>query len=151
LLDNGACAVFDPQMFHWWSPEEWREQVFEPAAPVPRHHVVILLSEEHGSDSLFWVHTRGMRKFGRPDLSIRRVAAGYREPGVDLCQRFIEYQAFGAVIPEGQPIRMATLPAGGVAHHAGGLDDPDFNNRHVELVWPGAGLSVQTDISIAGD
>lgn len=23
LLDNGACAIYDPQMFHWWTREQW--------------------------------------------------------------------------------------------------------------------------------
>jgi hypothetical protein len=58
-----------------------------------------------------------------------------------LCGRFIEHQAFGAVIPEGQSVRMASLPPDGVAHHGGDLDDPDFNNVHVELVWPEPGLT----------
>jgi hypothetical protein len=32
------------------------------------------------------------------------------EPAVqDLCERFIETQAFGAVVPEGQEVRMAAL------------------------------------------
>ena len=140
FLDIGACAIYDPQMFQWWSPKQWRERIFEPAAPVPRNHVVVLHSEEPESDTLQWFHTRGMRKFGRPDISVRNVGAQYREAVVDLCERFIEYQAFGAVIPEGQSIRMATLPPGGVAHHGGDLDDPDFNNGHVEIEWPERGL-----------
>jgi hypothetical protein len=142
LLDNGVCAIYDPQMFHWWSPEQWRERIFEPASPVPRRHVVILYSPEEQSPELLWVHTRGMRKFGRPDLSVRRIGAAHRDAVFDLCERFIEYQAFGAVIPEGQSVRMATLPPGGVAHHGGDLDDPDFNNVHVEFVWPEPGLTV---------
>ncbi len=38
---------------------------------MPRQHVVILTSEECSGDGrpLTWFHTRGMRKFGRPDLS----------------------------------------------------------------------------------
>ena len=140
LLDNGACVIYDPQMFHWWSRDEWQERIFAPAAPVPRHHVTILFSAEEGSGDLLWFHTRGMRKFGRPDVSVRRVGSDYRDAVIDLCGRFIEYQAFGGVIPEGYEIRMATLPPGGTMHHAGDLEDPDFNNVHVEAVWPGAGL-----------
>src|SRR5262245_22299703 len=141
FLDQGACAIYDPQVFHFWTPQEWRQRVFDPAAPVPRHHVAILLSEEQKPKGLVWVHTRGMRKFGRPDISVRRVSPDYVVAVTDLCERFIEMQAFGAVIPEGQEIRMEYLPPGGVARHAGHLDDPEFNNVHVEIVWPGAGLS----------
>jgi hypothetical protein len=141
FLDNGACAIYDPQIFHWWTPQEWRDRVFTPAGPVPRHHVAILFSEEPKAKGLVWVHTRGMRKFGRPDISVRHVSPDYVVAVIDLCERLIEMQAFGAVIPEGQEIRMEYLPPGGVGHHAGDLDDPEFNNVHVDIVWPGAGLS----------
>jgi hypothetical protein len=132
VLESGGVAVFDPQMFKWWTPEEWRERAFEPAGPVPRHHVVILVSEEPGAD-LRWYHTRGMRKFGRPDLSIHHVPFDLREAVEDLCNRFVEMQAFGSVIPEGQEIRMKSLPEGWICRHGGDVEDPDFNNVHVEI------------------
>jgi hypothetical protein len=138
ILDSGGVAVFDPQAFRWWSPEDWRSQIFEPSAAVPRHHVLIIASEEEDQqrhDSI-WYHTRGMRKFGRPDLSAHNVPPEYREGIIDLCNRFIEFQAFGGVIDEGQEIRMHSLPSGMTCHHAGDLHDPDFNNVHVEIILP---------------
>lgn len=132
---NGGAVVFDPQMFKWWSPAEWMARAFDPDGPVPRHHVVILTSEDD-RPGLEWFHTRGLRKFGRPDLSIRFVASEHREAVIDLCNRFIEFQAFGGQIAEGQPIRMASLPAGLTCRHGGDLEDPDFNNLHVEIRWP---------------
>lgn len=134
LLDHGGFTVYDPVMFQWWDAADWRKRIFEPAGPVPRHHVVILTSDESESDSM-WFHTRGMRKFGRPDLSIHDVPAEHNEAVVDLCNRFIELQAFGGVIPEGQKIRMKSLPDGMTCYHRGDLDDPDFNNVHVEIEW----------------
>jgi hypothetical protein len=134
LLDYGGITVYDPFMFTWWEPEVWRERIFIPAGAVPRHHVVILTSEEP-EPSLTWFHTRGMRKFGRPDLSVHRVPAQHQEGVIDLCERFIEFQGFGGTIEEGQEIRMRSLPEGMVCHHAGDLDDPDFNNVHVEITW----------------
>ena len=130
-FDNGAVAVFDPQMFKWWSPAEWRKWLIEPDGPVPTHHLMILTSEdEHGTE---WFHTRGMRKFGRPDLSVHRVSADLRAGVIDLFNRFIEYQAFGGLIPEGQEIKMRSLPPGMICTHQGHLDDPDFNNVHIEI------------------
>jgi hypothetical protein len=41
-----------------------------------------------------------MRKFGRPDLSIQSVSTKHDEAIIDLCNRFIEFQAFGGVIEE---------------------------------------------------
>jgi hypothetical protein len=133
MWDAGAVAIFDMQSFRWFSKSTWYSEIFEPAASVPRHHVSILLSEEGGR---LWIHTRGMRKFGRPDISVKDVPAGHREAAIDLCNRFIEMMAFGAIVPEGQPIKMKTLPAGLRCHHAGNVDDPDFNNAHLEIRWP---------------
>jgi hypothetical protein len=134
LVDNGGVTVYDPFMFHWWEPAEWRSRAFEPAGPVPRHHVVILTSEETDT-SLTWFHTRGMRKFGRPELSIHDVPHDLSKPIIDLFERFIELQAFGGVIAESQAIRMKSLPSGMTCHHQGDVDDPDFNNVHVEIRW----------------
>lgn len=135
LLDHGGTSVYDPQMFHWWAPEVWRERIFQPASPVPRHHVVILVSEEL-EPTLTWFHTRGMRKFGRPDISVHDVPVQSHDAVIDLCNRFIELQAFGGIIPEAQVITMKSLPAGMTCHHGGDMDDPEFNNVHVEIRWP---------------
>jgi hypothetical protein len=134
FLDHGGIAIYDPLMFQWWEPEDWRKRIFDPAGPVPRHHAVILTSDEPDA-GLTWFHTRGMRKFGRPDLSIHNVPAQYREAVIDLCNRFIELQALGGIIDEGQAVRMKSIPPGMVCHHRGDLDDPEFNNVHVEIDW----------------
>jgi len=131
FLDNGGVGVYDPQMFKWWPRDRWRELIFDPAGPVPSHHSVILVSED--SRDTQWLHTRGLRKFGRPDLSVPQVQESQKDAFVDLCNRFIELQAFGGIIPEGQEIRMRALPEGLTCHHAGNLDDPDFNNVHVRI------------------
>lgn len=136
LLDSGCVALYDPQMFAWWAPAEWRREIFEPGCAAPRQHVVILTSDEDGDTE--WIHTRGMRKFGRPDLSVHRVPAEHRDAVIDLCNRFIELQAFGGAIAEGQPVRMHSLPPGVTCHHRGSVEDPDFNNVHVEIEWPAA-------------
>ena len=77
-----------------------------------------------------------MRKFGRPDLSVRRVPPPRKEAVIDLCKRFMEWQAFGAIVPEGLEIRMASLPPGMTCHHGGSVDDPDFNNVHLDVKRP---------------
>lgn len=134
LIDRGGCAIYDPFMFRWWQPSEWKHQIFDPSAAVPRHHTVILVSTEDDPE-LKWFHTRGMRKFGRPDISVHNVPAELENGVVDLCNRLIEHQAFGHVVPDGQEIRMASLPSGCVIRHGGDLDDPDFNNVHLDVRW----------------
>lgn len=142
LLDNGGVAVYDPLMFRWWRPAEWKTEIFEPAAPVPTKHTVILVSEEEDV-SLKWYHTRGMRKFGRPDISVPNVSSNWQRGVVDLCNRLITIQALGHVVADEEKIWMEALPEGGILRHAGDLDDlddPDFNNVHIKAIWPEPGL-----------
>lgn len=136
FLDQGGRAVFDPQTFKWWRPEDWKREIFEPEKPAPCRHVAILYSEDEQNSGKTWYHTRGMRKFGRPDISVHGVPSEHEEGVTGLCQRLINMQALGGIIPENQEIRMESLPPGGIARHGGDLDDPDFNNTHIEIVWP---------------
>lgn len=133
FLDSGGVAIFDPQMFKWWTPSEWRTWIFEPASAVPTHHIMIFTSKDENDTE--WFHTRGMRKFGRPDLSVHGVTADLRDGVIDLLNRFIEFQAFGGIIEDRQEIKMRSLPPGMICAHQGNLDDPDFNNVHVEIKW----------------
>src|SRR5437667_12446663 len=95
-----------------------------------RQRILHISAEESGGR---WFHTRGMRKFGRPDLSLHNVPDEYERAAIELCNRFIELQAAGGRIPDGQEIQMPSLPGGLVCRHKGSLDDPDFNNVHVEI------------------
>ncbi len=73
-----------------------------------------------------------MLKFGAPDLSIHGVTPDLLDEVVELCNRFIEAQAFGMVVPDKQRIRMPGLPEW-TCRTVGDLNDPDFNNRHIEI------------------
>lgn len=130
LLDLGAVAVHDPQVMKWWTPAEWRGEMFEPDPPEPQAHTSMMYSREEGG---IWIHTRGMRKFGRPDISIRDVADADFDGMADVCQRLIAYQARGGVVLAGQTIRVTGVDRVFVAHLAGDEDDDDFNNVHIEL------------------
>jgi len=131
-LDRGGLAVFDTQTFRWWTPSEWMRLIFEPALAEPTHHVMIFFSEDEDEVGSEWFHTRGMLKFGRPDLSVHGVTTDLRDAVIDLINRFIAFQAFGGIIEEGREIKMPSLPPG-ICTHQGDMDDPDFNNVHVEI------------------
>ena len=131
-LDHGGCAVYDPFMFKWWSPKRWKRNVFAPAAPLPHNHTTILVSEGDQPGTQ-WYHTRGMRKFGRPDISIKNVTAEQEPVAIEICNRLIEHQAFGYVVPDGQEVHMEALDSTPVIRHAGSLDDPEFNNVHLSI------------------
>lgn len=133
LVDCGGLAVNDPQTLRWYSANQWREQIF--GNDDPNAHATILVSPDENAPGRSWFHTRGMRKFGRPDLSVHGVTDNMREGVADFCERMVQHQALGAVIPDGMPVKMAMLPPGGKLYRAGHLEDPDFNNEHLELRW----------------
>lgn len=131
LLDRGAVAVLDLQTFTWFSADDWKSRIFASELCVPTDHVVILDSEDQAGTA--WLHTRGLRKFGRPDISIRSVTPDMQGGAIELCNRLIGLQAVGAVIPEGQAIEMEGFPRGYRCFHRGDMDDPNFNNVHIAI------------------
>jgi len=128
-LDHGGIAVYDPFTFRWWRPSLWKATFFDPDEPQPQRHVMIYYSQE--SDG-FWLHTRGLLTFGRPDLSVRGVQQEDFDSAAGLCNELIDFQAFGGRLSEGQGVRHPALGKF-VVRYAGDRDDPDFNNVHVEL------------------
>lgn len=134
FLDAGGVAVFDPLTFTWWTSDEWRTEVFTEDFVATRH--VVLMGSEDEDPGNLWLHTRGLLKFGRPDLSIPNVTPDLVPAVQNLFQRFVEYLALGAVVPRGEEIRLPSLPAGWRCFEQGSFEDPDFNNRHLYIGPP---------------
>lgn len=130
LLDAGGVAVLDAVALRWWPKNEWREIIFDPAGPEPIEQITLLASEEEDG---FWLHSRGLRKFGRPDLSVR----GLKQEGLDLFAGLFESLtvslAGGATIPDGHRIRIGGTKIEMTVDLSGTLDDPDFDNLYYEL------------------
>ena len=131
LTDEGGEVVYDPYTLSWYPKEDWNERIEAGQIFNPFDHVVILRSEESG---VAWLHTRGMIKFGRPDLSARPLVGDEQEIQ-KVIDRFINFQALGGVVQSGREIRMPGLKTTLTASEIkGSLDDPDFNNFHVEIL-----------------
>jgi hypothetical protein len=137
LLDQGGVAVFDLLTLTWWSKDDWQETFFASGKPNLHRHINIMISEtEEHPEVQDWLHTRGMLKFGRRDLSMSNVPQHLIDPVAFLFDCLAEDQALGVQIADGQTIDMAGLPSGITCHHAGNMDDLDFNNVHLELHLP---------------
>jgi hypothetical protein len=134
LLDLGGTAVVDPQILSLFGAEDWRRRYLVKGGAPPRNHVLILCNDDDGGSQ--WVRTRGMRKFGRPDISIRGVPRADAPRAGALCEHLVELGALGGRLIEGQDLEVEGLPGGMSVRHGGCLDDPRFNNTHVELCWP---------------
>lgn len=130
LLDAGGLAVLDPLALRAWSPEGFRSDVHARDDVDAFQHVSVLRSDAHDGT---WLHTRGLVKFGRPDLSVPSVQDAWYPAAVEMVERLAWAEVRGHVIPDGQAIRMAGLPEGLVCRHGGAPDDPDFGNVHVRI------------------
>lgn len=138
LLENGGAAVFDPQILSAWTAPQWREKFFEDAFE-PTNHAVILVSPDENQSGKLWLHTRGMRLFGRPDVSCHGVLPTQTEPLQAVFNGLIRMQAAGALIPENQLVQAVGIENRLICQHRGDLDDADFNNSHLELGWETVG------------
>ncbi len=73
LLDAGGLAVLDLLACTWYSKVDWHGRFVERTGFRVEDHVVINSSDDDHLHPGLWVHTRGMRKFGRPDFQIKHV------------------------------------------------------------------------------
>ncbi len=136
LADQGGIAVVDPQTLSMYEAGEWRRRYFEHDVFDVRDHVLILCSEDDENEGRLHVHTRGLRKFARPDISVRNVAPDAADIAGGLAERFAAFQSAGGLVEEGHEVQVSGAPQGLRVHHAGAEDDPEFNNRHLALRWP---------------
>jgi hypothetical protein len=136
LCGNGAISVLDVQALALRSAAQWTSEVFEPDAPKAVNEVVMLRSADERHPGRAWLHTRGLRKFARPDLSIRNVPGDSAFNAQLVLERAADYLIAGGQLDDGREVRMSVAPPGLVPHTVGDDDDPDFNNRHTEMVWP---------------
>lgn len=132
--EDGAAGILDLQTVTLYTPKEWHDKIFSRDFS-PFAHVTILASRE--DSGLIWLHTRGMRKFGRPDVSIRDVPSGDVETAAQLINQMTYYGALGTFFS--QPVRLHPRPGVTCAVNpvvAGDPDNPDFNNTFYRLFWP---------------
>ncbi|MBZ0221477.1 MAG: hypothetical protein IT467_03800 [Dokdonella sp.] len=136
LCDGGGVAVVDPQMLTMFSAREWQARFFANDAFHARDHVLILRDGDDEQVGRIRVHTRGLRKFARPDLDVRNVPAALAGQAGELVLGFVEFQCAGGIITDGHEIEIEGKSQRVIAHLSGSLDDADFNNRHLALHWP---------------
>lgn len=134
LLDAGGIAVIDPQILEIFAADEWRARYADADISAPRNHVAILCHDDDAGNAR--IKTRGMRKFARPDVSIRQVPQDDVQRAGAVAARLVDLQARGMRFGEGSTVDVDGLPDGLCVTRGGSLDDPEFNNTHIELVWP---------------
>ncbi len=133
LIDNDAAGVLDLQILSLYSSAEWSDLFFEREFN-PYDHVTILASEIQ--DGLMWLHTRGMRKFGRPDIGVWKVAQEEMEEAVQVINQMIYYGSLGAFFD--REVKFHTQSGNTYMvnpHFVADYDNPDFNNAYYCFEW----------------
>lgn len=129
LCENGAVSVLDVQTLTWYSTKEWEEIFFEKELNVYRHIGLFISKEQEGE----WLHTRGMAKFGRPDVSIVHIPQGEAGRMKPLMDQLIYYAAQGAWFC--RPVKVNTQDEKFLInpHYVEDFENCDFNNAYIEL------------------
>lgn len=132
LVEEGAQGVYDPLSQAWYNADTWESLAVHGGIFNPFDHIALLATPE--GEGRNWLRTRGLRKFGRPDLSVRSVTADELEGVKKMLDRFINHQALGGLVESGRDVSMEGLRSiyrAGLPQ--GSFEDPDFNNRHIEF------------------
>ena len=66
----------------------------------------VVFGVKDGEDKTVWLHTRGMRKFGRPDISLEQVESSKIETAAQIINQMIYYGAAGAFFK--RPVKLHT-------------------------------------------
>ena len=113
IAEHGAAAVFDVQALTWWRPDEWRRRFVDRSEFAIGDHIFTAVSRDPGDPERTSLRTRGMVKFGRPDLLVRHLPGppDVDRPDVaraaDVIDGLANFLARGGVIADGETMHLA--------------------------------------------
>ena len=139
FIDQGAVGILDPQTITLYSPGRWTDTFFDKEVNA-QNHVVILYSRE---GEKYWLHTRGMAEFGRPDTGISNVPEEKVKDYMNVIQQMIYYGGHGIFFDH--DTRLHTADGKSFVIHPEFVDDfenEDYNNAYYNVtVLEDGGLS----------
>lgn len=130
FMDKGAKGVLDLQVFTLYSPEEWNSRFFGKDVNAQNHVVVMFSKEEDG----YWIHTRGMAEFGRPDYGISNVPEDKLEDYKQVIDQMVFYGGQGLLFKgtaklhtfNGKTFRVS-------AEFVNDFENDDYNNAYYNV------------------
>ena len=130
FIDKGAKGILDLQTFTLYSPKEWNDRFFGKDVNA-QNHVLIMFSKE---DDGYWIHTRGMAEFGRPDYGISKVPENKLEDYKQVIDQMVFYGGQGLVFKgsaklhtfNGKTFRVST-------EFVNDFDNDDYNNAYYNV------------------
>lgn len=133
LIEKGALGIFDLFTLRLFSSAEWTGKIFEPEFD-PYSHITIYTSEM--DDGSVWLHTQGMRKFGRPDSSMEGVPYDMVENAVQVINQMIFYGAQGVFFTRDTMLHTHTgIDCVIKPQFIDDMENPDFNNSYYRMNW----------------
>jgi len=135
LADKRGVAVIDLQGLRCYRPEEWKETVWAPGTLHTSGLINTVVTKDLTGPG-WWISTRGMRKFGRPDISLRGVPRPDTDMVIDFCNRLAGMMAQGALVPNGKVIKSPIIQGELVCAVSSNLDDNTYRNRVIEINYP---------------
>lgn len=133
-LDN-PISVFDLRTYTLAKPETWAKiRLKEDKFDIQNEILVTIIPEEQ--NKLFWLHTKGMIKFGQPELSMHGLTESeYKKAFESLNTLASQVVLDNKPIKHESMIKTKEFPNGLYAYHDGSYEDDDFwGNVHVELI-----------------
>ena len=106
-------AILDADSLTWWKPQDWRRRFVDESEFRIDDHVFIAVTDDPQAWPGLRTYTRGMRKFGRPELEIRHLPGEYAgtNPAIRDSGRILSglanHLARGAVIEDGRTMYLA--------------------------------------------
>ena len=131
LIGHGAVAVYDAVTQTWYDSTAWERMVDQGTLLNPFDHVRVI--DNPDEDETSWLRTQGLRKFGRPDVSVRTVKAAHRDGAHKMLDRFVNHLALGGLPEQGREVTMEGLGTYRFGTVEGGPDNSTFHNHFVEL------------------
>ena len=130
FIDKGAKGILDLQTFTLYSPKEWTDRFFGEDVNA-QNHVLIMFSKE---DDGYWIHTRGMAEFGRPEYGIDKVPEDKLEDYKQVIDQMVFYGGQGIIFKGKAKLHTFNGKAFEVAtEFVNDFDNDDYNNAYYKV------------------
>ena len=129
FIDKGAKGILD-QTFTLYSPKEWTDRFFGKDVNAQNHVLIMFSKEEDG----YWIHTRGMAEFGRPDYGLSKVPEDKLEDYKQVIDQMVFYGGQGLLFKgtaklhtfNGKTFRVS-------AEFVNDFENDDYNNAYYNV------------------
>lgn len=131
LVARGATVVLDAQAQRFWKGDDVAS--WPPGRPFALSTDVNVVVEGEPTASTATLHTRGLQKFGRPDLVVFDVPGARWDPVAALLRAAAARLADGAVFKAGQTLVLGDQRVRCEPYRPGARQDLHLNNDGLEL------------------